>query len=126
MGATDTFKDVAGFSNLPGLSCANDFIFAPGTRIKCLSLEAEKEVSGTSFSAPIVASTLALLKKYFPALDMVTLKEILLSTASPFPRYTGKVSKEITGRGQLDAFKAFLQANERSEPKKEKSNCLVM
>lgn len=118
VGALDCFGDVASFSNVPGTICPDDFIFAPGEEIPTLSYKGGKEenttVDGTSFAAPVVSGTLALLKKYFPDFDMVTLKNIVLSTASPFPSYTGRVNKEIVGRGQLNSFEAFLKAYEMS------------
>jgi hypothetical protein len=119
VGATDHLRDIASFSNLPGESCANDFIFTQGTKITVLSHETTEgfsEDAGTSYSAPIVSGTLTLLKKYFPHMSMPELKDVILSTTTPFPAYTEKTDPSITGRGQLDAFQAFAKALSGSRP----------
>lgn len=115
-GAIDSLGGVAGFSNTPG-KCHDNFIYAPGVR---LPIEGQqKGIDGTSFATPQVSGAFVLLKKYFPNLNMIELKEIVLSTTDPFPEYIeGFDKKEITGRGKLNVFKAFLEAYKQTEAKK--------
>lgn len=58
--------------------------------------------SGTSFSAPLVAGTLALLRQADPAASAMTLREALLTTATPIdalnPSYVGRL-----GSGRLNS-----------------------
>lgn len=109
--------EIAYFSNTPG-EFGDIFVYAPGEGIQINDYNSEKIISidGTSFSAPIVSAFMTILKKYFPLLDMITIKKIVLESASPFPSsLKGYNDKTKVGCGQLDAFKAFLSAKKTSE-----------
>ena len=114
VGAIDPIGGISTFSGLPG-ELSDIMLFAPGQELPI----GDKKVEGTSFAVPQVSGLFVLLKKYFPNLNMLELKEIVLSTTNPFPDYIeGFDKKEIVGCGKLDAFKAFLEAHKRSEEKK--------
>ena len=62
--------------------------------------------SGTSFSAPQVAGTIALMLQANPSLTPTEVRDILQSTATPLPPYY----QHEVGAGMLNAYAAVLQA----------------
>lgn len=113
VGAHDLNNVIASFSNRAGVS-ANGFLSAAGVDIisgcdgaTCL------RGSGTSFSAPAVAGSLALLLEAFPNLTGRQAVDILLRTA----RDAGDPGTDIVyGRGLLDLARAFAPVGTTSTP----------
>jgi len=113
VGAHDLNNIIASFSNRAGVS-ANGFLSAAGVDIvsgcdgtSCL------RGSGTSFSAPAVAGSLALLLEAFPNLTGRQAVDILLRTA----RDAGDPGTDIVyGRGLLDLSRAFAPVGTTSTP----------
>lgn len=118
-------------SNLPGEVASSYCVSAPGSHILSTTVaESEnfKQVSGTSFSAALVTSVLALLLEAFPALTAEQLKYCILEGASPiaFNRGASKLvtkaefavlpieeqsrSREFFGRGLVNAETSFALA----------------
>jgi len=64
--------------------------------------------SGTSFAAPFVTATLALMMERFPGHDHAALKARLLATVDPLPDLTGK----MVSNGRLNAFLALADADD--------------
>lgn len=131
VGAIDPYGDFSCFSNFPGKNLSKHYMLAPGVKIKTLKYGQNNEyefVDGTSLAAPFVSGTLVLLSKYFPNLDMITLKDIVLSTASHLPWFVEKKYKQEKniGCGLLDAFKAFKKAKELSIKPSKKDKCAIM
>jgi serine protease AprX len=62
--------------------------------------------SGTSFSAPQVAGTIALMLDVNPSLTPAQIKDILMRTATPLPPY----NRSEVGAGMLNAHAAVLEA----------------
>ncbi len=82
---------------------------APGERILTLGLEGYQYATGTSFAAPFVAATAALMvaraQSRSTPLDSVEVRNLLVGSATPFPG----PSPAGCGAGVLDAY-AALQA----------------
>ena len=114
VGSMDAHANASSFSTKPGTTYADCFLHAPGGNVKVLNRENMIDLkNGTSFAAPFISGTLVLLKKYFANLNMITLTNILLSTATPFPSYLG-YDPEISGCGIVNAWQAFMKARESS------------
>ena len=85
---------VAEFSNF-GAETVD--VFAPGLEIyNTVPQSAYMNLQGTSMAAPMVAGAAAMLKSYFPSLDMWTIKTILLESATVYTGF-GFPSKSVTG-----------------------------
>ncbi|MCG8691220.1 MAG: S8 family serine peptidase [Minwuiales bacterium] len=86
VGATDSNRDLAGFSNACGfssISASNAFcLLAPGVSVPTSGLGGGLVAgTGTSFAAPHVSGAAALLLQLFPSLTPAQVVEILLTTA---------------------------------------------
>ncbi|MCB9762527.1 MAG: S8 family serine peptidase [Alphaproteobacteria bacterium] len=88
-----------------GFSCRGPHVAlsAPGERVPCAGLQGYQENTGTSFAAPFVAAAAALLiargNRNSTPLTASEIKEILMKSASPFPRHA---EVEGFGSGVLD------------------------
>ncbi len=72
-------------------------VFAPGFEIWNTVPQSEyMKLQGTSMAAPMVAGAAAMLKSYFPALTMSEIKNIMLTTATPFKGSKQKMPGEDT------------------------------
>ena len=104
-GASTATGALASFSNTAA-GAANLYIVAPGSRIitGCNNGAGCSTVSGTSFSAPAVAGSLALLLQAFPNLSGKQALDLLLRTADDL----GALGTDSTyGRGALNLARAF-------------------
>lgn len=96
--------DIASFSNKAGIT-KDYYILAPGSSVPVASLvDGVKNSSGTSFSAPIVSGTMALLKEKWPRLSSNQQAQILFSTADDMG---ANGVDEIYGHGKLNVSRAF-------------------
>ena len=103
-GSTDTVEALSTFSAKAGVTRTN-YLVAPGTDIiaDCDTTSCWR-VSGTSFSAPHISGSLALLFQAFPNLTGVQAVDILYRTA----RDLGTTGIDDTfGRGIIDLERAF-------------------
>ncbi len=87
VGASDSYNNRASFSNYgTGLD-----LVAPGTSIRSTAKNSDgnyKISSGTSFAAPIVAGTIALMLSIDPTLTIPYIKSVLRSTATKVTNYS--------------------------------------
>jgi hypothetical protein len=113
VGAHDQNNTIASFSNRAGVS-ANGFLSAAGVDIvSACDATSCRRGSGTSFSAPAVAGSLALLLEAFPNLTGRQAVDILLRTA----RDAGDPGTDaVYGRGLLDLARAFAPVGATSTP----------
>ncbi len=113
VGAIDENGNQAGFSNRAG-STANYYLLAPGVDVTSTILTSTPECAGnprcygigdgTSFAAPYVAASLALLLDAFPNISPEQAVEILLETAEDL----GVTGPDATfGAGIVDLREAF-------------------
>lgn len=108
--AIDPNNSLAAFSNF-GLKSVD--IAAPGTNILSLDLQGGySPKNGTSMAAPHVTGAAALLKAYRPDVSVLTIKNIILSSAAKAPRLTGKI---LTG-GMLDVNAMFALVDRWKRP----------
>ncbi|HOV85325.1 MAG TPA: S8 family serine peptidase [Syntrophobacteraceae bacterium] len=113
VGAVDSGNNVAYFSSLGPSACTGKFfptVVAPGTGIKSADPVSAgvqgsyAAVDGTSFSAPHVAGTMALLLSAFPGLSVPTLETALKASALDL----GNAGADnLYGRGLINAFEAL-------------------
>src|ERR1051325_1106869 len=93
----------AGVSNVTG---AEGMISNDATRLSTTELPYYTTANGTSFSAPQVAGTIALMLEANPGLTPADVKDILQRTATPLPPYYVYES----GTGMLNVHAAVLEA----------------
>ena len=86
---------------------------APGQRIYTASNKVEPEpeysldLSGTSFSTPIVSGAAALAKQLHPGWSAETIKSVLVNTAAKVTTWNGEPARIVhTGSGRLDLARA--------------------
>jgi len=105
--------DIATFSNKAGLT-KDFYILAPGTKIEVSSLTGGiATMSGTSFAAPIVTGTMALLKQKWPQLSSAQQAQIMFQTADDM----GVAGvDEVYGHGKLNIDKAFSPVGDLKVP----------
>lgn len=116
---------VSGFSNY---GKRNVDLFAPGEDIYTAIPENKYESgSGTSFSAPMVSGTAALIWLYYPGLTAQEIKQIILDSGTPYdievliPGEKGKKVhfKELSKTGKvLNVYNAMEMAKKMSTAKK--------
>ena len=104
VGAVDQNDNIADFSNLAG-TAEDFFLVAPGVNVRTTSNSGGfGTFSGTSFSSPLVAGAVALLKERFPLLDPDEVVDLLLLTAEDL----GPGGADSTyGQGLLDVSAAM-------------------
>lgn len=127
-------ETVATFSNY---SKKHVDVFAPGVDLLLPTPDDNYEkINGTSFSAPIVAGTAAMLRSYFPSLTAEQVKSLIM-TSSMKPK--GKVKQPGTGElvdfsklsvsgGMANVFNAMLKASKtkgKKVVKKEKKEVIL-
>ncbi|MBC8755255.1 S8 family serine peptidase [Kordia sp. YSTF-M3] len=106
-------------------------IFAPGTRISCLSRKRTTTDSGTSFSSAVATGVASLLFSYYPCLSPAEVKQIIMESGTSFNIMVNKPStskeKELVPFSSLsksgkivNAYNALLMAEEVSKKKKKK------
>jgi subtilisin family serine protease len=105
VGAADRQERPASFST----SGPHVAIAAPGVQVVSAGLHGYARVTGTSFAAPFVAATAALLvaraeRRAYP-LDGPTVRRLVCASARPWP---ADVAAEGRGSGLLDAYAALL------------------
>lgn len=112
VGATDQTNALASYSNRAG-TAASEFVVAPGenvitgcTRTSCY------QVGGTSFAAPAVAGSIALLLQGFPNLNGAQAIALLIKTADPLATGTST----DYGAGLINLQKAFAPVGTMSLP----------
>jgi subtilisin family serine protease len=115
VGAVDETFTIASFSSRGPSACDNTIypdVVAPGVNIRVADLtfggfipDSYVNASGTSFSSPHVAGTMALLLSAFPDISIPELEQVLKISALDLG-LTG--SDNIYGNGLIDAFAAFL------------------
>ncbi len=113
-GAYDTGTgDIASFSNRAGVA-QNYYLLAPGVNLVTTDIGGGYAfVSGTSFSAPLIAGAAALLRERFPALTSTQIVDILLVSATDL----GVPGTDpIYGRGLMNLAAAALPLGTLSLP----------
>ena len=113
-GAYDTFAgDIANFSNRAGVA-QDYYLLAPGVGLLTTDIGGGYTVvSGTSFSAPLIAGAAALLKERFPALTPTQIVDILLVSATDLG---APGTDPIYGRGLMNLAAAALPLGTLSIP----------
>lgn len=101
--ATDQTGALASWSNACGIASAY-CMAAPGSNIVGLYGTGVGVGSGTSFAAPIISGSAALLYQYWPSLTTAQIRDILFRTADKSGIYANTA---IYGQGMLDLTKAF-------------------
>lgn len=104
VGASGTSNTVTGFSNY-GVGID---VIAPGSNIRTTTRTGGYEnATGTSFSAPLTAATLALVRAANPSLSNLEVKQIVFDTAMD----TGPAGEDnFSGHGVINAGAAVMQA----------------
>ncbi len=109
-------------------------IFAPGTRISCLSRSGKVTDTGTSLSCAVVSGLASLIFSYYPNLSASEVKQIIMESGvsydinvlKPYPRGAkrdpNKVSfSSLSKSGKIvNAYNALLLAEEFSKKKRNK------
>lgn len=99
--ATDNNDTLAGFSNF---GARNVDLAAPGVLVRTTAINSGYAfVSGTSFSAPMVAGTVALMRTIRPNASGEELRQVLIDSSAPLPTLQNKV---VSG-GRLDVAEAL-------------------
>ena len=112
VGATDQTNALASYSNRAG-TAASEFVVAPGDNVITGCTHAScYQASGTSFAAPAVAGSIALLLQGFPNLNGAQAIALLIKTADPLA--TGTSSDY--GAGLINLQKAFAPVGTLSLP----------
>ena len=104
-------------------------IFAPGTRISCLSRRGETTDSGTSLSSAVVSGVASLLFSYYPNLTAAEVKQIIMESGVSYDIMVNKPSRSkekelvpfssLSKSGKIvNAYNALLMAEEVSKKKK--------
>jgi subtilisin family serine protease len=107
VGAVNKQGEMASFSDRAGLAHAA-YLVAPGQKvITDCDPDTCAVVSGTSFAAPHVAGSLALLMQAFPELSAREALALLLRTAATA---SGPDGDTVYGRGRVDVYKAYQAA----------------
>ena len=97
IGASTRTKGEAMVAEFSNFGAETVDVFAPGLEIyNSVPQSAYMNLQGTSMAAPMVAGAAAMLKSYFPSLDMWTIKNILLESATVYTGF-GFPSKSVTG-----------------------------
>jgi subtilisin family serine protease len=97
IGASTRTKGEAMVAEFSNFGAETVDVFAPGLEIyNTVPQSAYMNLQGTSMAAPMVAGAAAMLKSYFPSLDMWTIKTILLESATVYTGF-GFPSKSVTG-----------------------------
>ncbi|WP_205318037.1 S8 family serine peptidase [Kordia sp. SMS9] len=109
-------------------------IYAPGTKINCLSRYGEITDTGTSLSSAVVSGVASLLFSYYPNLTAIEVKNIILESGSsydlmvlkPYPNGEKRDPKKVpfsslSKSGKIvNAYNALLMAEEVSKKKKKR------
>ena len=104
VGAVNRQGEMASFSDRAGAAHAS-YIAAPGQKVVTdCDADTCAIVSGTSFAAPHVAGSLALLLQAFPELNGRQALDLLLRSAATA---SGPDGDTVYGRGRLDVYKAY-------------------
>lgn len=99
--ATDNNNTLAGFSNF---GAQNVDLAAPGVSVRTTALGSTYAyVNGTSFSSPMVAGTVALMRTIRPNASGEELRQVLIDSSAPLPTLQNKV---VSG-GTLDIAEAL-------------------
>ena len=98
--------NIIGPRNLVGSTGATGLGSADSSRLSAVELPYYTTATGTSFSAPQVAGTIALMIEANPDLTPAEVKDILSRVATPLPRYF----YHEAGAGMLNAHAAVLEA----------------
>lgn len=121
-GSVDPSGKISSFSNRAGTATMNAYVLAPGENIiaagspDSTGKQQYAVVSGTSFSTPLVAGSLALLLQAFPNLTPKAAMQILLTTTDDYVDPTidpvegvaaGTGADAVGGLGMIDLQKAF-------------------
>ena len=128
VGSTTQKLDSTFVSSFSNYGKINVDLFAPGSDIKvCIPNNKYDISSGTSFSAPMVSGTAALIWLYFPKLTVQQVKNIILESGTTYdidvlvPGGEGKKAKfsELSKSGKvLNVYNAMKMAEEVSKRKK--------
>lgn len=117
VGSTSTYApyNISYFSSLGPSGCGGEFaikpeVCAPGADIYSAQAGGGYHVlSGTSMAGPHVAGVIALMRAANPDVDVITIKEVLMATATDL----GVPGEDNTyGRGIIDAYAAVLAVSE--------------
>lgn len=109
VGASDESGRITTFSNGCG-AARNWCLVAPGQDLTVRPTE-RRELSGTSFAAPLVSGALAVLKSRFPDMPMEVIQAILLVSADPVGMREDNPEEPdpVYGWGRLNLGNAVLQ-----------------
>ncbi|MFO7658878.1 MAG: S8 family peptidase [Bacteroidales bacterium] len=76
-------------------------LFAPGVNVYSLKPDNRYDVlDGTSFAAPMVAGTAALLRSYYPGLTAPEIKEIILSSVESYKKQKVRIPSKVLDKKQ--------------------------
>ena len=107
-------------------------LFAPGTRISCLSRRGATTDTGTSLSSAVVSGIASLIRSYYPNLTAAEVKQIIMESGVSYDIMVNKPStskeKELVPFSSLsksgkivNAYNALLMAEEVSKKKKKRN-----
>ncbi len=105
------FSAVAAYDNQDRIARFSNYgkdsvhIGAPGVSIYSTDLNGYRFGDGTSFAAPFVTGTAALLKAFVPTLDSASLKERILATSDVISYYE---KEKLQSAGRVNAYNALV------------------
>ena len=115
--ATDRRDNLAWFSNY-GVHSVH--LGAPGVSVLSTFGNAYEELSGTSMGTPHVTGSAALLKAFNPALDWISIKNLLMAGGDPNPNLASTVTQN-----RLNVYGAMTCSNRQIMAREEPRNNLV-
>lgn len=93
-----------GFSSFSNIGVVGVDLAAPGSDVYSTTPgNRYGNMSGTSMASPTTAGVAAQVLSYFPGLDALELKEVLMKSVTPVPAFSGRI---VTG-GRVDLMRAL-------------------
>ncbi len=93
-----------GFSSFSNIGIVGVDVAAPGSDVYSTTPgNRYQSMSGTSMASPTTAGVAAQILSYFPSLNAVELKDVLMKSVTPVPAFNGRI---VTG-GRIDLMRAL-------------------